>query len=190
MSEMKHEQVLADSDLPAFFRKLADILEGKEAESELDALNICTFAKAKISLKRRHGQTTAKLKVCGDGCGGSSGDGAPEFLVGRSDGESVIPAGGRLPSYSGLKKRMKSDFKHIYQAIHSNVMPAAPIVEAFLNDSDLMCRYSGKGDEFYPAYLAACDEFRKAYASEDMAALHTAVEELNHQKSECHSRYK
>ena len=177
--DLKFEKYIDEKELAAFFRSLADALEngGKDELACVD-----DFKKMKLSVKNEYGQISLKAKIkTNKPC--ETGDGAA-----METGESGDPVPAK-PKYKALKKRMKGSFKMIFKMIHENQLPPKEAVDSFLEDSVLMCTYPGKGDEFYPVYLEACEAFKQAYEAQDMDALNKTVDELSFQKGHCHSKY-
>ena len=172
-ADSKISKIVTPEELATAFRELADSLEGKDAAGMPDLKD---FSKIKIGVKNDYGQITLKVKVKSEACEVCEECGEP--LAGPG------PEG--KPKYKSLKKRMKSSFKVISSAVNQAVMPPQAAIEAFIADSRLMITYPGYGDEFYAAYDKAVDDFETAVAAGDMAAMHAAVHELNHQKSVCH----
>lgn len=175
---VKYTHVCKREELADAFRALADALEGTTNDEGLFP-SLESFRKLKIGVKDEYGQVTLKLKARTD-----LGDiDAPECACG-----GVAPDG--KPGYKSLKKRMRSSFKAVYQAVHAGQMPPEQAVHAFITESDLMVQYPGYGDEYYAAYTQAVQQFEAAWAARDIAALHTCVDTLNHLKTDCHQRYK
>lgn len=145
-----------------------------------DALALLSgFRKMKISVKDEFGQVSVKIKFRSD-----LGDlEAPDCACG-----GTLPGG--MPSYKSLKKRMRSSFKSVYQAVHAGRMPSGDAVAAFVAESRLMVQYPGYGDPYYAAYDTAVNAFEAAWQAQDIHALHAAVDALNHLKTDCHQRYK
>lgn len=166
------------AELSNLFRAIASALEGKQTDG-MTLPPLETFRKMKIGVKDEFGQVSVKLKYRTDlgdiegepcACGGVASDGKP--------------------SYKSLKKQMRSSFKTVYQAVHAGLLPPVDAVEAFIAESRLMVQYPGYGDEYYDAYLTALDTFATAWHAQDVVTMHTAVDGLNHLKTDCHQRYK
>lgn len=171
--EVKIEKYMDRSDLVAFFREVADAIEGGNNE-ELVCFE--DFRKIKISIKNEFGQIAVKAKI------------RQEKECSTSD-EGSDAQGETKPKYKDLKKRMKRSFKMIFNMIHDGTLPPAEAVESFLIDSELMVAYPGYGDEYYEEYTKACAEFAEAYKAEDLERLKPAVDELANQKGRCHAKY-
>lgn len=182
---------LDEAGLARLLREMADRLEGVAPETE-DAFGVETgdFFKLKLSLKRELDGYAAKLKskpynpakAYPAPCAGA----VPAVPEAAPSGTSETSP----PKYKSLKKRMKGQFKSIYDSLINNALPAAPLVEAFLADSERMIAYPGYGDEFYGEYDALCTAFREAFGREDLDGCKRAVQDLNRLKKECHDRCK
>lgn len=172
-TDVKITKYLETKDLPAFFRELADALENG-AEGELDCVR--DFSKIKISCKDVFGQVSLKAKIksaseCSD----------PEITGKEADSGK--------PKYKTLKKRMKDNFRMLVKTIHDGQVPPEQAVKSFLDDSDLMVQYPGYGDEYYESYTQACEAFKAAYESGDIARMHETIDVLVHEKARCHAKY-
>ena len=159
-------------DLPAFFRELADALENGGAE---DLACIDDFRKFKIKGKAEFGQVMLSVAFK------TKQECSSPFEACEIDGDRL--------EYTALKKRMKSSFRMIVNMIHEGQQPPKDAVKSFLDDSALMVTYSGYGDEYYTMYTEACDAFRGAYESGDIARMHETVDVLVHEKGRCHAKY-
>lgn len=172
--KFRTDRYIDKADLPAFFRTLADALEGS-AISGLPCLD--DFHKLKISVKDMHGQTEIRLKI-----------NARETCDLPPDDESTTTPQPK-PRYADLKERMKQTFRMLFKMIHNDQMPPAEAVTAFIADSHLMVTYPGYGDEAYDEYITACTAFAEAYAARDMARLNETIDRLAHQKGHCHAKF-
>lgn len=105
------------------------------------------------------------------------------------DGGKACRASGGRGRYKPLKKRMKDTFKILTTALAAGQSPDPAIVAAFVSDSRRMITFSGKGDEYYPAYAAEVDRLEAAAAAGDSAAMSHSAAELARMKKECHRRY-
>jgi len=180
---------LDERGLARLFREMADRLEGK-APTDGGEFGIAPgeFFKLKLGVKRELDGYGVKVKVkpwqpreapVGD----------PGSATVSTEGPAQAAQGGP-PKYKSLKKRMKGQFKSIYDRLLNDALPDAAVVEAFLADSKLMIAYPDYGDEFYDEYDTLCVGFREAFERGDLAACKTAAQELNRIKKECHDRYK
>lgn len=177
---------LDEAGLARFFREMADRLEGKEPVNGTEfGVDPGDFYKLKVGLKRDLDGYGIKVKVKPWQPRDLFGDPAPD----RPETDEPPVAAG-LPKYKSLKKRMKGQFKHIYDRLLNDALPETDVVSAFLADSRLMTAYPGYGDEYYAEYDAARAVFQDAFEREDLAACKSAAQELNRLKKECHARYK
>lgn len=172
----KIETYIPVSGLPRFLHDLADAIERGGTD---DFTCVEDFEKIKISIKKEFGQVAIKThfkprKPC-----------AP---ISKVD-ENGLPLEGTKPPYEDLKKRMKSSFKMIVKMVHDEQLPPKAAVDSFLADSELMVSYPGYGDEYYDEYMQACEAFRKAFASGDVAHCRETVIAISKQKGQCHARY-
>jgi len=202
-------------ELPALFRAIADALEGKEPNDQTDSQpdghhlpSLAAFRKLQISVKDDYGLVSLKLKYRNDhGCiesddapaacqaaqsSATPSSGAPSSHALSSGAPSTgAPSSGPpLPRYSNLKHELQASYKAIYRAVHAGTLPPVNAVRAFEEQSRKMTQYEDAGSEYYAPYNAALERFLKAWTSADIAAMHDAVDALNHVKTDCHQRYK
>jgi XXXCH domain-containing protein len=169
---VKIQKYVDNKELAAFLRDMAEALE-KGGKDELACVE--DFQKIKIAVKNEFGQIQLKAKIKPGGtCEGAEGE-SPETLG--------------KPKYKHLKKRMKSSFKMLVKMIHDGQAPPKEAVESFLEDSELMVSYPGYGDEYYESYIKACEAFKAAFESGDVAKMHETIDVLVHEKSRCHAKY-
>ena len=199
IKEKKFKKKMDAAELAALLRDIADQLEGSEKINN-HALSqaFIDFNKASLKLKRKSDSLSVKVKV------------ETQPQLDESSKTDIRPATKAIarpttdkvpepsytsdkiekPKYKTLKKRMKSSFKLIREALESNQMPMAAILESFIRDSELMVTYPGYGDEYYEAYRNLCSRFSEACSKGDLGALKSLTIELNQMKSDCHKRYK
>lgn len=200
-------------ELAEFLRELADRLEGQDVE-EFDVLDPDALARFQVGVKNRQGEYLLKFRakaqrpeaLCPEGgtCvapaeDSSAGRVAPKTPGGhgREDGRSAEmppPDTGadekRRPSYSRLKKRMKAQYRDITRSLQDHRLPEPDVVDAFMADSARMVTYPGKGDEYYPAYTAACQGFAQALAAGDAGLAAERWDAVRLLMRDCHDRYK
>lgn len=190
--EDKLKMTCSPEELAEILRSMADAMEQKRLS--LDTLDLGWNEVERISLtvSNAAGMAEVKLKV-------SSGARSvivldtPEDLTGetsvpvheRESGQAVKPR----ENYGSLKKRMKKSFKNIIYALHENTWPAMVDIDDFIQDSERMVLYPGKGDEFYSTYSEAVTRFREAVQTQDMEAAYQAAHLLNTIKTQCHKKY-
>lgn len=174
-NKSKIEKYLEENEVPAFLRELADAIEHGGSEEYA-----CTddFKKFKIEGRNEYGKVVVRAKFKS-----ASECGPPPELLAEVGGEPS------RPSYTNLKKRMKSSFRMITGMVHQNLLPPQEAMDSFLSDSALMVTFSGYGDEYYDEYTRTCDELKAAHDAEDMDGLKTAAIELAKQKGRCHAKY-
>lgn len=176
MGTQKIVKYIEPSELPDFFRNLADALEKGESEEFTCAGD---FTKLKLSAKNEFGKVALKAKIKS-----SRECEPPEDLLGE-DGKPVLAK----PKYKNLKSRMKSSFKMLVKMVNDGEMPPREAVASFLEDSVLMCTYPGYGDEFYEDYLKVCDGLKAAFEANDLVAMKDSIKALAMEKSRCHAKY-
>lgn len=179
--ESKVEVSLTPAGLPQLFRDLAASLEGKPGGT-LDGAEIRGAAKLKIEVKHKAGRTVVKVKAKHEE------PAAP--VQSRGAGKAPAKAAPGRPKYGSLKKRLKSSWKAVQEAVAAGSLPGETAAAAFLADSELMLVFPGKGDEYYAPYAAALAQFRRALGRGDLAGLKRACAELDRVKVQCHARYK
>lgn len=216
----KHVLECTRDELPALFRAIADALEGKEPNDHPDSQpdghhlpSLAAFRKLQISVKDDYGLVSLKLKYRNDhGCiesddapaacqaaqssatpsSGAPSSGSPysHALSSGAPSTGAPSSGPPLPRYSNLKHELQASYKAIYRAVHAGTLPPVDAVRAFEEQSRQMTQYEDAGSEYYAPYNAALERFLKAWTSADIAAMHDAVDALNHVKTDCHQRYK
>lgn len=185
----KIEMTIAPGEVADFFKSLAQDLEGGALHVDDASISLEGFKSIEIGLKKTGEGLKLKVKVK-----------IPASPFAASGLPPVVPAEGEAapaearpdgrPKYSTLKKWMKKEFKAIRDALALGQMPDPDLAESFVADSLLMCAYPGKGDEFYPAYIAAAEAFGAAVQAGDLAAAQDAAAGLDALKRDCHDRYK
>ena len=178
--ECRIERYMPRQALPDFLRELADALEQGGGDGEFES--VADFYKLKLSAKDEFGQLSVKMKVK-----------PPKACKTAQTGpvETEDPSGSESgkPRYKSLKKRMKTSFKIILRMLHDGQTPPAEAVASFLADAERMTSFPGKGEEFYPDFTRACQEFSEAFDSGDLRRMGAMAEELAHQKARCHAMY-
>jgi len=182
-----------------------------KADGGSDAFEPAGVKKAEISVKKKKDVYKLKVKLkCLDApCDVSAcnvaepGEGnAAEDDNGKDDGEAdkdaEATAGGQRgsqgdkpkPRYKTLKKGMGKDFDIIKKNVKDGKMPPLDTVKKFMEDAQMMCRFRGKGEKHYKAFLAACDGFQKAFEAGDLEGLRNHTQMLCSLEKSCHSEYK
>lgn len=178
MGSRKTSFSITRQELPAVLRRIANVLEQTDTSKETDtptnapqggetdpllASGLGDFRKFKLSARHAFGHMDVVLKVKTPDAAIAVADAAETLLTGTGTQYSAPPArpAGR-PSYKSLKKRMRTSFKALRQAVQAGVMPPPHAAASFLSDSLLMVEYPGYGDEHYGAYRAATEALRAA----------------------------
>lgn len=169
---------LTKAEAARTIRDFADALEhGRSFGEGASEADLSDFRKVKIGLKRDMGTLTLKIGVKEE---------KPDVPENFSTGD-----GRKAPlRYKDLKKRMKHTFKVIFAHAADNAVPPEEVVESFLQDSDRMITFPGKGDPHYAEYAAACTRLAAAAREKDIESFREAAMELNRIKTACHDRFK
>ncbi|HKK32925.1 MAG TPA: GAK system XXXCH domain-containing protein [Desulfomicrobiaceae bacterium] len=165
----KLELLLEKEQAKEFFRDFAEYLDGA-GSLEQYGIDFSGSRKIKITLADDNEHLALKIKV--------------KYPKSEDPGEH------HKEKYTYLKKRMKTYFKAIGQAIAAQDVPSRELVSVFMDDSRSMVSYSGKGDEFYPTYIEACEAFQDAFDREDQQEMLETYRALSKQMNECHAEYK
>lgn len=194
-SKRKMELMMTHEEAASFLSAMAKALEsGSLAFGESD-MDIEGFKSLSVSFKSHPGGLYAKIKCkfpkpeelcpCPE-CATTRGETAAPLAEGEAPAPCVRPT----VKYSSLKKRMKSPWKTIREALMAGTMPNLQLVESFVADGDLMCTYPGKGDEYYNGYIKKNVAFLEAVKAGDVPAAQALAEDLEQLKKACHDRYK
>lgn len=187
--EHKIKKTMPFDAVPAFLRRLADAIEGRSDLIPQEWSDLAApLSKLTVKGKRRSDGWEMKVKLK---AGLSSESSADDSVIPKTDRVDVTSEPIERP-YKHLKKRMKSSFKSIGEAIEHQQLPDADTLHAFLADSDQMTAFAGGkyGQEYYPAYLEACRNLAQAFAARDIEALAAAYGSLDQLKKDCHKQYK
>lgn len=167
-NKSKIKKYIPHSELPNFFRELADAIEKGGNEKFACAED---FKQLKISAENDFGTICVKAKFK------SASECVDTEIISELKSDTPIK-----PEYKVLKQRMKNSFKLLIKMIHDGDMPPREAVESFLDDSDLMISYPGFGDEFYSEYAKACEAFKASYDAQDMQRMHETLDVIIHEK--------
>jgi len=197
----KLEKTLPRDDLADFLRQLAAQAQSGALDFPGGSVPLAGMKTLKISVKDAGEALTVKVRLKFPKpepvhAPAHASDGTP--LTGQQSGPDGGPDRGQdrgtararpalRPRYKSLKKRMKRDFKDIGAALAAGFPPHPATAANFAADSRLMTTYRGKGDEHYPAYLAAVDAFEAAQASGDLEAMARHYRDLALCKKKCHA---
>lgn len=175
---------LTGAQAAQLLRELANGLEGLPAEGEPRfSLDSAALSKCKISLKKESSGYELKIKVKHLDMADPPED--------ADKPEKTEPVEDDEPSdYKKIKKQMGKQFKRIIENLLIGVLPDDDVVHSFLNDSRRMTAFPQYGQEYYPVFETACDQFREAFEKRDPEACKNAYQALSRIKKECHERYK
>ncbi|QJT08547.1 GAK system XXXCH domain-containing protein [Oceanidesulfovibrio marinus] len=185
-SKRKYEFMVGAEEAPDFLAKIADgMRQGCLSIGDVE-LVFDGFKSLSLSFKESVGGYKAKVKLKyaqpdhAPDCECPACKAAQEYGIGKEG----------KPKYGSLKKRMKSDFKAIHQALRNGALPGGDVMARFIEDSRVMCTYPGKGDEYYPQYLEAVDAFAVAVEQGDLQAATARQNDLYQRMQDCHDEYK
>ncbi|MBD3170285.1 MAG: GAK system XXXCH domain-containing protein [candidate division Zixibacteria bacterium] len=180
-TDIKIEKTISGDTISDILRKLAEEFENGEAfEERFVPVEALDFEKLKLEFKRKNGQTRFKMKL------------KPLTVIADGDtlaSESSVVSEAK-PRYKSLKKRMKKDYKLIFNTIQDGSIPPKDVVESFISDSLLMITYPGYGDEFYDQYAESVREFQRSYDQGLVSEMRAAIEKVDKVKSISHNKYK
>lgn len=188
-SERKIKRTMTFEEVPAFLRRLADAMENKTDHLPEEWCDLPEpLAKLAVKGKPRGDGWEMKVRLKAEGPPAAPAADAP-----GTAGEQVT-APGTEPGikYKDLKKRMKSSFKAIAEAIENQRLPDADTLKTFLADSEHMTAFPGSkyGEEYYPAYREACRKLARACEARDLEAVRQGYALLDQLKKDCHRLYK
>lgn len=89
-----------------------------------------------------------------------------------------------------LKKSMQKHFKHLEQALQIDQLPDRATVDAFLREAELMISYPGFGDDFYDAFLSACQRLSACYMNKDRDLFRQQLAAIKTLRTNCHERFR
>ena len=90
--------------------------------------------------------------------------------------------------YRPLKKILKKSLKNIADYVVEKRLPPALVMDDVMAQVKVMVSYPGFGDEYYPAFIAACDALYKAYRKKDQVSFAESFAVVVSLKKECHHR--
>ncbi len=186
----KLETTLPRDELADFLRRLAAQAQSGVLDFPGGAVPLAGMKTLKISVKDAGEALTIKVRLKYPKPEPTPSRAAPGGAAdSRADRDTppAAPGAGLRPRYKSLKKRMKRDFKDIGASLAAGFPPNPASATNFTADSRLMTTYRGKGDEQYPAYLAAVDAFAAAFAAGDLEAMAQSYRDLALCKKKCHA---
>ncbi len=180
-SGQKIKQMVSADELITHLEALLSFFKG-EAMPE-NGPEMKNFEEIKVEIRPADGQFEFKMKV--------KHPEVKEKPETKKEGQKEKPKKAKAAfKYSTLKKRMKKTFKELMQVSSEERLPPEEAVSAFLEDSEKMVQFKGKGDEDYPAYNTACGMLKSAWKTGDAALLQKALNELDAVAKTCHDKYK
>ncbi len=175
--KQKMEMSLSKKQTCDFLRKLADSLEaGEDTVPDYD-VDLKNYGKLKLSLKPKYEQIKLKVDL-------------KKYIQEEDEETEEYEEMKGKEKYKKLKKRMESYFKEINESLSNGYFPSKEIVSVFLKDSETMCTYEGKGDEFYQEYKKACANLQETIEKEDLQAFRGVFEQVSDIKERCHAKFK
>ncbi|MFH1061216.1 MAG: GAK system XXXCH domain-containing protein [Pseudomonadota bacterium] len=191
---LKSERSLTPAEAAEMLRRLAQQFEAGSVEIGPVTVELDQSLEFKQSVKTKPDKVSFKLKLKYEKIlmpAGLAPEGHPA-LAGDVDDEEEIEGEEVLgrPKYKSLKKHMSSSFKALKANLGRGELPEMAVVQSFVRDCHLMCTFPGKGDDYYPAFMAAADALLAAVEAGDLAAIQQAMASLDAQKKSCHSDHK
>lgn len=200
----KLKREMAASGLPAWFRRLADALEG-EPDAELAGLPVADCRKLVLVAERKdHGlEVRLKAKRAGEVLAPASRPGKgrdamkPESAKvdsSRTDPAKKDPV--KKEKYRQLKKRMQADAKVLERAVRAGILPAEEPLESFLSLAEIMVEMDAalhcdpEMKSAGAAFLADALTLREAFQRHDVEALAEVLGRLDRRRSACHAQFK
>ncbi len=195
-SKRKVEFMLHEDELPEYLKQLGEEMSSGNVSIGDAKLDVSNFTRLGLSLKRENNGILVKIKIKYDDDAQFEGnyDLEGEFCYNAHDSRNLetLMTGleqDKPPKYKALKKIMKRQFKAIRCALLSGALPAAELTQQFVQASEWMCSFPGKGDPYYAPYMEAVNAFAAAVAAQDLEATMEQVEKINSLKRACHDRY-
>jgi XXXCH domain-containing protein len=91
--------------------------------------------------------------------------------------------------YRPLKKMLKKNSRIISDCLVSQQLPPAVVMDDFMAQVKVMVSYPGFGDEYYAAFLVACEALYQAHKEKDPALFVEHFSVIISLKKQCHHRY-
>jgi XXXCH domain-containing protein len=173
--EIRLAQKLTPEEAASLLRDLASGLEGG-ATSDLP---LDDFTKLDLRIKREDDRLALKLKIK------HKNEPAP-----LGDDPAAADTPPKKEKYKSLKKRLQKSYDAIRESLGENRLPISEVVDEFIRDSLSMATYPDMGEEFYDAYLRACDLFLAAFQAGDIEQLKLRCQEIHDIRRQAHDKYK
>lgn len=166
---MEQKRTLPTADAAAYLRQLAVGLE--RGEVQLDGQSVPVDGAIQLRETAREGKLRIGLRV----------------PLARRDAGPEDES--RRPSYKGLKKQMKRDFRLLRAAAREGTVPAE-LVRRFHADCRRMTGHPGKGEPHYGRFNAVADAMLRAAEAGEAAELRRVLDEMAALRDEAHRRYR
>lgn len=198
----QNKRMLSSHEAAAYLRQLADQLENGSVFFDEADMDVSGVVSLKESLKSKSDKDTLKVKLKIYGLGAHPGDDEDLSIDTESEEEDDSEAeqeastevedlsDSERPSYKSLKKRMQKNFKIINDQIKLEAIADLAEIQTFYKDCLLMTSYSGKGDVYYPQFIAVAERILSTAEAGNFEAFSSAVADVKKLKAECHDRYK
>jgi XXXCH domain-containing protein len=178
--EVRLAQTFTPEETADFLRDLAAGLEGGERDSGAASdLPLSEFTKLDLRIKRQDDRLALKFKLKHK---------SEPVPIGDDPAAADTPP--KKEKYKSLKKRLQKSYDAIRESLGEDRLPASGVVDEFVRDSLAMATYPDKGEEFYDAYLRACDLFLAAFQAGDLAQLKLRCREIHDLRGQAHDKYK
>ncbi len=196
------KRMLSAHEAAAYLRQLAGQLENGSVFFDEADMDVSGVVSLKESLKSKSDKNTLKVKLKIYGLGAHPGDDEDITIETESEDEDDSEADqetvsaeddladAERPSYKKLKKRLQKAYKAINEQIGQEEIADLAIIQAFYNDCLLMTSYSGKGDVYYPQFIAVAERVLSSAEAGNLASFKTSMADMKKMKAECHDRYK
>ena len=196
------KRMLSAHEAAAYLRQLAGQLENGSVFFDEADMDVSGVVSLKESLKSKSDKNTLKVKLKIYGLGAHPGDDEDLTVETESEDEDDSeadqeaapkeddPADAERPSYKRLKKRLQKAYKAINDRIGQGKIADLAVIQALYNDCLLMTSYSGKGDVYYPQFIALAERVLSTAEAANFESFKAAMAEIKKMKAECHDRYK
>ncbi len=196
-SKRKVEFMLHQEELPDFLKQCGEEMASGNVSVGDAKLDVSDFTKLTLTLKRENNGVLVKIKIKYDDEPMLDGDYdvEGEFCYSAYDSRNLESLMSEMDQeqprkYKPLKKIMKKQFKAIRCALYSGTLPTPELTQSFVQASEWMCSFPGKGDEYYASYMEVVRAFAAAVEKQDIEEATALGEKLNALKVSCHNKYK
>lgn len=192
---LKSERSLTPAEAADLLRRLASQFEAGSVEIGPVTVELDQSLEFKQSVKTKPDKVSFKLKLKYEKSlmpSGLAPEGHPALAADADEDEDEAEGEEALgrPKYKSLKKHMSSSLRAIKASLGRGELPEVEVVHSLTHDCHLMCTFPGKGDAFYPEFIALADALLAAAEASDLAGVQQAVADLDARKKACHSDHK